>query len=195
MWPLLALSLLSITFVTERAIFWGLAHRRGRHRWLEDLADRLRAGDVSGARAVIASDKTIYARIALAVLDTPVHQALAVEMLERFRRTLERYSTLLSTIVTAAPLLGILGTVLGIIESFDLLGQTRDITDLESVASGIAQALITTAFGLVIALVTLFPWMLFRAQADRAAGAIDLLVASRLAANSGAEDDQASSAS
>lgn len=182
MWPLLVLSIVSLTLIVERSLFWAATHRRGRHRWLDDLADRLRAGDESGARAVIAADRTIYARLALALLEAPAHDALAVELMERFRRNFERFSTSLSTTITAAPLLGILGTVTGIIQSFDLLGQTRHIADLESVASGIAQALITTAFGLVIALVALFPFMIFRAHADRAAGAIELLSAARLSA-------------
>ena len=72
---------------------------------------------------------------------------------------------------TAAPMLGILGTVLGIIKSFGLLGASVDAgaaADPTAVATGIAQALYTTAFGLTIALLTLFPYAIFRACADRA---------------------------
>jgi biopolymer transport protein ExbB len=73
----------------------------------------------------------------------------------------------LDTIVTMAPLLGILGTVLGIIESFDLLGASG-IEDPKAVTGGIAQALITTAAGLAIALVTLVPLNYFIGRTERA---------------------------
>ncbi len=181
MWPLLALSLLSVTLVIERAVYWMSAHRPGRPQWVLDVADRLRAGDEAGVRAIIARDGTIYARVVRSILGAPRHEELAVDITERHRREVERFGTSLSTIITAAPLLGILGTVTGIIRSFDLLGQTRHIADIESVATGVAEALITTAFGLIIALVALFPYMVYRAQSDRLMGAIDLLSASHLA--------------
>lgn len=66
----------------------------------------------------------------------------------------------------------------GIIRSFQLLGGSAQVTDINAVAGGIAEALITTAAGLVVALITLFPYMVFRAQSDRCLGNIELLVAS-----------------
>ena len=69
--------------------------------------------------------------------------------------------------ITVAPLLGILGTVLGIISSFQLLG-TSGIADPKLVTSGIAQALITTATGLTISIVTVFPYNYFRARVAHA---------------------------
>jgi len=67
----------------------------------------------------------------------------------------------LDTVITAAPLLGILGTVLGIIDSFELLSD-RSVQDPLAVTGGVAKALITTASGLVIALVVIFPYNYFR---------------------------------
>ena len=84
----------------------------------------------------------------------------------------------LSTIITAAPMLGILGTVTGIIQSFNLIGSQNVMTDPHLVSGGIAEALITTAAGLVVALLTLFPFMAFRAQVDRSLGRLEVLVAS-----------------
>ena len=83
----------------------------------------------------------------------------------------------LSTIITAAPLLGILGTVMGIIQSFRLLGEQAVLTDPSDVAGGIAAALLTTALGLIIALVTLFPYMLFRGWSSRTIGRLEALIA------------------
>lgn len=179
MWPLLVVSIVSVALILERALFWLRNDRPGRWGWVEQVADRLRAGDEPAVRAIIAKDRSIYSRIVRTILAVPVHEAMAVEVAEQYRRELERFSGMLSTIITAAPLLGILGTVTGIIASFELLGRTDRVASVTSVAAGIAEALITTAAGLIVALVTLFPYMTFRTRADQCLSALELLVAAR----------------
>jgi biopolymer transport protein ExbB len=76
------------------------------------------------------------------------------------QRMVKRMASL-DTIVTAAPLLGILGTVLGIIDSLELLSE-RASPDPLAVTGGVARALITTAAGLIVALMALFPLNYFR---------------------------------
>jgi biopolymer transport protein ExbB len=76
---------------------------------------------------------------------------------------LERYLNTLGTIASAAPLLGLLGTVLGMIQIFAVLGGTPDP---EALAGGIAQALLTTAFGLFIAIPCLMFHRYFRRKID-----------------------------
>src|SRR5690606_19189687 len=71
MWPLLALSLLSVALVVERALYWLSAHRPGRSQWVLDVADRLRASDAPGARAIVAKDRSIYGRVARSILAAP----------------------------------------------------------------------------------------------------------------------------
>lgn len=185
MWPLLALSVITLALILERSIFWLRTHRPGRAQWVLDVVERLRAGDEPGVRAMAATDRTIYSRIVKSLLDIPVHPALAVEIAERYRSAFDRYSAWLSTTVTAGPLLGILGSVSGIIRSLGLLGGGGHASSVEAAAAGIAEALIATGFGLAIALVTLFPYMIFRAQIDRAIGNIELLVAARQSAGKG----------
>ncbi len=185
MWPLAGLSVLTVALVLERALFWVGVHRGGRGRWVAEVTDRLRAGDDAAVRAMASRDSSVYGDVVRAALTLPASESVAIELVERFRRRVERFSTALSTAITAGPLLGILGTVTGIIQSFDLLGRTRHIADIEPVAAGIAEALITTAFGLVIALVALFPYMAFRAQADRFIGAVEVLAAARCAGGKG----------
>ncbi len=75
--------------------------------------------------------------------------------------------TVLDTMITVAPLLGILGTVIGIISSFKILG-TAGIADPKLVTAGIAQALITTATGLTISIVTVFPYNYFKSRIENA---------------------------
>lgn len=72
---------------------------------------------------------------------------------------------ILDTMITAAPLVGILGTVLGIITAFNMLSSS-DIDDPQAVMGGIIQALITTAAGLAIAIITVFPYNYFNSRID-----------------------------
>jgi len=74
----------------------------------------------------------------------------------------------LDTMITIAPLLGIFGTVIGIILSFEMLG-TAGIENPQAVTAGIAQALITTAAGLGIAILSVFPFNYFNSRIERAA--------------------------
>ncbi|MDT8319283.1 MAG: MotA/TolQ/ExbB proton channel family protein [Xanthomonadales bacterium] len=67
-------------------------------------------------------------------------------------KEIRRYSRLIMTIVTAAPLLGLLGTVIGMIETFDSLGDMSLFSQSGGIAGGISQALITTQMGLVVAI-------------------------------------------
>lgn len=184
MWPLLALSVISVALSVERVVFWLGTHRPGRRRWLASLAEALRRADNSSVRAMCARDGSVYGAVARGLLDREHVEAAIVEFVEQERPRIERFSTTLSTIITASPLLGILGTVTGIIGSFRLLGGGANgaapVTDPSAVASGIAEALITTAFGLVVALVTLFPYVAFRASINRCLGRIEALGSSAM---------------
>ena len=83
----------------------------------------------------------------------------------------------MSSIITAAPLVGILGTVVGIIDSFGVLSNEQATGDPSAVAEGISVALITTAFGLIISLMTFFPYMIFKEKRNQAIGWIEVIIA------------------
>jgi biopolymer transport protein ExbB len=120
---------------------------------------------------------------------------VAVEAVEAQRPRFDRFMVTLSTIITAAPLLGILGTVFGIIQSFNLLGEQTTLTDPRAVSVGIAEALLTTALGLIVALLTLFPYMIFRGQVDRAMGRLEsVIAAAQQGAGSAAKSESADGA-
>jgi biopolymer transport protein ExbB len=183
MWPLLALSLVSIALCVERAIFWLRTHTAAPRRRAAAAAACIRRRDFAGARALAGADSTVYGWFIGELLsgDGPT-EAAARALLEDARIPLERFSVLLSTIITAAPMLGILGTVTGIIESFGLLGGRDVLSDPSMVAGGIAQALYTTVFGLVVALLTLFPYAIYRAQADRALSRLEAIASAAIEA-------------
>lgn len=179
MWPLLAMSVVSLALSFERFLFWAATNRPMRRRWLARVADRLRAGDRTAVEALCARDGSIYSVVASGLLSRRASEAAAIELIEAQRPAIERFGASLSTIITAAPLLGILGTVTGIIQSFDLLGRagSEAVSDPTLVAGGIAEALLTTAFGLLVATLTLFPFAFFRASAGKCLGALEGLVA------------------
>lgn len=182
MWPLLAMSVVSVTLSIERWLFWAGTHGAGRRTWLERLSDRLRVGDWPAARSLLQKDRSIYGRVGLKLLERTPSDAALIELIELERPRIERFSLGLSTIITAAPLVGILGTVLGIIDSFQLLGASGNdpIADPSLVAGGIAKALITTAFGLIVSAFTLFPYAMTRASASRCVGRLESLGAAAI---------------
>jgi biopolymer transport protein ExbB len=177
MFPLIVLSLVSGTLVIERTVFWVSVSGKASLRRIARLNRALRDGKRETVEQLIDGDMTPYGRLARRMFTEGASDAVAMEAIEDERHRLERYMVALSTIITAAPLLGILGTVLGIIQSFELLGGKSTLTDPTAVAGGIAAALLTTAFGLVVALVTLFPYMAFRGQVGHALGRIEAMVA------------------
>jgi biopolymer transport protein ExbB len=90
-------------------------------------------------------------------------ESAAADEVQRMRR----YMNVLDTMITVAPLLGIFGTVTGIITSFEMLG-TTGIAHPEAVTAGVAEALITTATGLGIAIFSVFPYNYFNMRVERA---------------------------
>jgi biopolymer transport protein ExbB len=119
----------------------------------------LNQGKFAEAKTVTANWNSSFGRIADAMLS---HLTLSPKSLEAIVESVgynelkrfERGLGVLDTIVTASPLLGLLGTVTGIIRAFGALGEVQN--QAVHLSSGIAEALYTTAFGLSIAIPTLF---------------------------------------
>ena len=176
MWPLLFMSILAVALSFERWIFWFGLNRSVRRHY-ERYMRNLRNGDREATKTLAESDPTPYGELAGRLADGGDATSVSVEVVESQRPRIERYMLVFSTIVTSAPMLGILGTVLGIIRSFELLGAQDTITDPRDISSGIAEALITTAFGLVVALIALVPFMALRGQVERAFGRFEAMSA------------------
>jgi biopolymer transport protein ExbB len=176
MWPLVAISVVTLAVTLERIWFWLRLHSARETSRVRRLTRALRNGDRSRAEEQLESPGGVYDQLVRKMLEEGPDDSTAMETIEELRGITERFSGLLSTIITASPMLGILGTVTGIIQSFELLGGARTIVDPRDVSGGIAEALITTAAGLIIALGALFPYMAFKAQADRALGRFEAIV-------------------
>lgn len=169
MYPLLFCSILSLTVILERCLFWITVGMRDNRELVDDILELSRNCDWEGVRERAAGSKNYVARILITGIlhrEYSLLKAMESAAAEEVRR-MKRYMGVLDTMITVAPLLGIFGTVLGIISSFDMLG-AAGIAHPELVTKGIAQALITTASGLGIAILSVFPYNYFNARIERA---------------------------
>lgn len=176
MWPLLALSIIGLTLSFERLWFWSRTHSGASLARAKHLGELLRAGDTKAAKLLSEKDGSIYGRVVAALVKEKATEAGAIAAVDEQRPRMERFMGTLSTIITAAPMLGILGTVTGLIRAFNILS-IEGVTDPRAISPAIAEALITTAAGLVVAIFVLFPYNAFRAQLDRSLSRIETLIA------------------
>jgi len=174
MYPLLACSIIALTVIIERTIFWIVEDYRRNQKLVNSVLSLAELGDWSTAREKIGNTQDFIIKILVTGIlhrefsMTKAMETAASDELDRMRRHL----SILDTMVTVSPLLGIFGTVVGIILSFELLGKTG-LADPQAVTAGIAQALITTASGLGIAILSLFPYNYFNSRVEKAAALIE----------------------
>lgn len=168
MWPLLICSLVALTAILERVIFWMRESMSRDQELLDRMIDLAQKGEFEQALAASQAARCAPTRMLRAGLqhrDHGLKEAMEVAASEEISR-MKGGMAILDTIITMAPMLGILGTVTGIIKSFDLLGDNQ-LQDPRGVSAGIAEALITTAAGLIIALGVLLPFNYFISRIQR----------------------------
>jgi biopolymer transport protein ExbB len=169
MYPLIACSVISLTVILERALFWIRDKRNVDGRLVDQVLNLARTREYEKIKQSTQGSADYVVRVLVCGLvhkDYSLSKAMEMAAIEEIKR-MKRYLPVLDTMITAAPLLGILGTVIGIIHSFDMLGKAG-IQDPQAVTSGIAQALLTTAAGLLIAIFTLFPYNYFMSKVEKA---------------------------
>ena len=169
MWPILFASIVALTVVIERLWFIVSESFRRQPQIVGEILARVEKGDVEGAVSIGQTSRDFVARIltyGLAHRDKSVSEAL----LRASNWELKRYNrglTILDTIITLAPLLGLLGTVTGMIHSFGLLGAS-ELGAPAAITGGIAEALIATAFGLGVAITALIPFNYLNSRMEEA---------------------------
>lgn len=177
MWPLLACSIVTLAVVFERLLFWLLVSRRKNQKLINRIFTLTEDGDFDTAIKEGQASPCLVCSILTDGLSHrnyglgPSLEAAAMHEIEKMKNHL----SVLDTIITLAPLLGILGTVSGIIVSFDLLG-SAGIEDPKAVTGGIAQALLTTAAGLAIAIVALLPYNALTRKVEKVTRYLEQLV-------------------
>jgi biopolymer transport protein ExbB len=170
MWPILLCSVVGLAVTFERlSAFWkyNTANFYFRNRQ-KNVLGLIRDGKFDEALAATSQADSPVCRIfakALENRDAGLQETLEASSqleLDRLRRGL----SVLDTTITVAPMLGILGTVTGIINTFDLLSGAG-MENPTGATAGIAEALITTAAGLIVAIACLFPFNFLVAQLRR----------------------------
>lgn len=163
MWPLLICSIAALAIILERCWFWHSLDLK------KDEANASRLLALLGEGQEIAPEASpgiITAMLEAGLAAGGSGRAMEIVALAALAQ-MRRGMMALDTIITASPMLGIIGTVLGIMSSFDMLGASG-VSDPKAVIAGIAQALITTAAGLSITVCAIFPYNYFMARIDAA---------------------------
>ncbi|HUB67718.1 MAG TPA: MotA/TolQ/ExbB proton channel family protein [Candidatus Methylacidiphilales bacterium] len=169
MWPLLATSLVAVSVVIERILFILAEKSKRDPDAVEAVLKAAEEGRLTDAQQLAERSRDFVVRAVGFALQHD-QESFSNAMLRGARRELRRFSrglSALDTIVTLAPLLGLLGTVTGMIHAFGLLG-TQTLDTPTAITGGIAQALIATAFGLGIAITALIPFNYLNTQLENA---------------------------
>jgi biopolymer transport protein ExbB len=164
MWPILIVSIVGLTVVIERIFWWGGRWFRRDPKRIEKVFTAIENGDVAEASRLSRGSRDPVLRMMWNGLN---HQHASLQGALQVAAGIEikragRFLVVMDTLVTLAPLLGLLGTITGLIRSFSFLGNEE--LAVQAVTGGIAEALIATACGLGIAIFALVPFNFFTSR-------------------------------
>tara|TARA_Y100000589_G_scaffold330552_1_gene380564 strand:+ start:942 stop:1541 length:600 start_codon:yes stop_codon:yes gene_type:complete len=165
MWPLLLISIASLACILERFSYWKEFIKIDNEKLMitvEKYSKNYTAKDFNKDHsASIPLEKVLSQSLQI------IHQCLLIDKknidiklaleisIQSIQSDFGKFSNLFSTIITVSPLLGLLGTVLGLINSFAFIKLGESGSNVQEVTGGISEALISTATGLIIAIITL----------------------------------------
>lgn len=172
MWPILLVSFLMFTVAIERMLFIFRENGRREPEVVEKMLEMVESKDVEGAVELGKKSQDFVARILVYALTHKEH-SLGNAFTRASNQELQRFSQglpTLDTCITAAPLLGLLGTVTGMMNTFGALGSAGgDIGAAASaVMAGVGEALIATACGIALAVIGLLPFNYLNARTEEA---------------------------
>ena len=176
--PLLIASICSLAVIIEKLIFFA-RHKDNNFRLIKKIEMLVEDGDILGALNELKGKKGPNAKLLSTALShhsedpdriREVLQAVGEDEIKK----MEKHLTILDVIAMISPLLGLLGTVLGIISSFNILGTAMGTANPGQISSGIAAALISTAVGLMIAIPSTIFYSYFSNIVERKAHEMNL---------------------
>lgn len=171
MYVLFGTSIIALTIIIERFIYFARV-RNAEPELIEEIEKLLDTGSVEQAVEACGQAKGIISWILHASLREWQHGCERMEDAVNFEGNraidaLQKRLGVLSIIAQGAPLLGLLGTVLGMIKTFISIEKLGGDVDVSALAGGIWEALLTTAFGLIVAIPALFAYHYFESRVDR----------------------------
>ncbi len=164
MWPILLVSIIALTVVIERCFWWGARFFRRDPKRIEKVFTAIETGDVNEASKLARGTRDPILRMLWNGLN---HQHASLQGALQVAAGIEikragRFLVVMDTLVTLAPLLGLLGTITGLMKSFGSLGNEE--LAVQAVTGGISEALIATACGLGLAIFCLVPFNFFTSR-------------------------------
>lgn len=169
--PLAILSVVSVYIFIERCIVIGRASRRD-ESFMKRIRDYIHEGELESARNLCRATATPYARLidkGITRIGRPVADVMsAIENTGTIEvARLGKGLTWLATTAAGAPMLGFLGTVIGMVEAFYNLAAAGSSANIDVLASGIYEALVTTVAGLVVGVIALFAFNWLTSRINR----------------------------
>jgi biopolymer transport protein ExbB len=170
MWPILLLSFVAITVIVERLLFIFRENGSREPEVVQKMLESVEHRDIEGAVALGKKSNDFVARILVYSL-TNKEFSLSNAFVRASSQELARFTqgmATLDTCITAAPLLGLLGTVTGMMRTFGALGGGDIGAAANAITGGVAEALIATMCGLFIAVTCLLPYNYLNARTEEA---------------------------
>jgi biopolymer transport protein ExbB len=173
MWPILATFFLAVCVVLDRIVWWLLLRARIETSKQSQAREALGTGDFARAWQLTRGTRDPYL-LNLAEGMTHAKTSMLAAMQLDATHLIEKSEArmwVISTMITLAPLLGLFGTVVGIMGSFSFVGDEQ--LGATRVSGGIAEALIATACGIAIAILCLLPYNFFRKRVSLLRGSLE----------------------
>jgi len=178
MWPLLILSIFCWAVIIERSYVF-LTIRPKLNKMVQSLRNSISTGDMTTAKQICLSEKSLFSELFLSAIDSRKNREKAERTSDRNRAKMSAYLKknlwVLGTIGSASPFIGLLGTVVGIIRAFHDMS-TRGAGGFSVVAAGISEALIATAAGLIVAIVSLIAYNIFTTFLSQTVAALKIAI-------------------
>lgn len=177
-WPLMVFSIITVSLIIERTVYLSIHHLQAKSI-RDDILNFINLGDREGSIDYCekASERALGAKVFLAGLkvhslgEHRMERAMETEATEKIN-SLESGFDLLVAVGSIAPITGFLGTVSGMIGAFKSIANAADV-NAQLVAGGIFEALITTAFGLIIAIIAITAYNIFAHIVDKFAAELE----------------------
>ena len=161
MWPLLFLSIISLSCIFERLLFWLNLKKENNllQNYILENYENQRNSKIF-IEKLKSKEQNPYAKLTIDLLKSEIENLqefnqLTESLLSNIENNLNKYGTIFNLTINISPLLGLLGTVLGLMNSFNFIDIGNVGTNAKEVTGGISEALVTTAYGLMIAIFTI----------------------------------------